>query len=350
MKHSYEPIPPRKSNQTNAAYSKKVKKKSPFLRIFLLILLSFTLLLGAGAAYVLHKSSEALGQIGLLGSITGKVNPAESVKVKPTTLALMGLDKRPVGVKGGGLNTDVMMVASLNPKTKKVVVVSLPRDSKLSAQGYKARKANAFYAAFYMNAKNKKQSQEEAELAGMSAVREVLGELFDIDIKYSAIIDFKGFTDVVDALGGIEVDVDMRMVYSDSYDGTNINLEKGRQILKGKEALDFVRYRQSKDGKNMSSDFDRNRRQGEVVGAIFDKAMSFGGMMKIGSLIEAVGNNMKMDMPESEIKNMLSTYFNVKRSDITFITVAGTWKSPYVYLHDDSVKAARDALKSNIAE
>jgi len=350
MKSNYEPIPPRKSNQHYAAHSNTVKKKRPLLRIVLLIILCFTLLVGAGAAYIMHKSSEALGHIGLLGNIIGKVNAADSVKVKPVAIALMGLDKRPAGVKGGGLNTDVMMVASLNPKTKKVVVVSLPRDSKLSAQGYKARKANAFYAAFYMNAKNKKLSQEEAELAGMSAVRKVLGELFDIDIQYSAIIDFKGFTDVVDALGGIEVDVDMKMVYSDSYDGTNINLEKGRQVLKGKEALDFVRYRQSKDGTNMSSDFDRNRRQGEVVGAIFDKAMSFGGMIKIGSVIEAVGNNMKMDMPESEIKNMLTTYFNVKRSDITFLTVAGSWKSPYVYLHEDSVKAASNALKSNIAE
>lgn len=350
MNVEYEPIPPRKSSPQKAKQLKKTKKKRPLLRIFLLLFVGILLLAGAGAGYVLHKSSEALGQIGSLGNLIGKVTASESVKVKPTAIVLMGLDKRPAGVKGGGLNTDVMMVASLNPKTKKVVVVSLPRDSKLSAKGYKARKANAFYAAFYMNAKNKKLPQEEAELAGMSAVRDVLGELFGIDIKYSAIIDFKGFTDVVDALGGIEVDVDMRMVYSDSYDGTNINLEKGRQIVKGKEALDFVRYRQSKDGKNMSSDFERNRRQGEVVGAIFDKAMSFGGMMKIGSLIDAVGNNMKMDMPESEIKNMLSTYYNVKRSDITFITVAGTWKSPYVYLNNDSVKEASDALKANMAE
>jgi anionic cell wall polymer biosynthesis LytR-Cps2A-Psr (LCP) family protein len=155
---------------------------------------------------------------------------------------------------------------------------------------------------------------------------------------------------VVDALGGVEVDVDMRMKYTDTADGTNIDLQKGVQVLSGDKALDFVRYRKSNDGKNMSSDFDRNKRQSQVIGALTDKMKSFGGVTKMGSVIEAVGNNLTMDMPSKEIKNMMTTYLGISRNDITFIPLEGTWRSPYVYLDDAKLEEARAALKAKMAE
>jgi polyisoprenyl-teichoic acid--peptidoglycan teichoic acid transferase len=181
-------------------------------------------------------------------------------------------------------------------------------------------------------------------------VRNVMSKLFGIDIKYSAVINFQGFADVVDALGGVEVDVDMRMKYTDSADGTNIDLEEGVQVLSGDKALDFVRYRKSNNGKNMSSDFERNARQSQVIGALTDKMKSFDGVTKIGSVIEAVGNNLTMDMPSKEIKNMMSTYLGMSREDITFIPLEGTWRSPYVYLDEAKLDEARAALQGKLAE
>lgn len=59
----------------------------------------------------------------------------------------------------------------------------------------------------------------------------MLGKYFGVDLKYTAVVNFKGFEDVVDALGGIEVNVDMDMKYVDNYDGTNINLKKVCKLL-----------------------------------------------------------------------------------------------------------------------
>ena len=103
-------------------------------------------------------------------------------------------------------------------------------------------------------------------------------EFFDVPIDYVVEIDFKAFEDIIDAFGGITVDVDMDMRYVDPTDGTNINLKKGRQLLDGKQALDFVRYRKSNDGTAESSDFERNMRQQQVISALVAKIKSIDGL------------------------------------------------------------------------
>lgn len=178
----------------------------------------------------------------------------------------------------------------------------------------------------------------------------MLGKFFGVDLKYTAVVNFKGFEDVVDALGGIEVNVDMDMRYVDNYDGTNINLKKGFQKLDGDQALDFVRYRKSNDGKNMSSDFDRNKRESEVVAKIVDKMKSLSGITKMGEVIDAVGDNMEIDMPPKEIQNLMKTYFGISSSDVQFIPLEGVWKSPYVYLDEAKLSEARAALQAKMAE
>jgi len=355
-------LPPRGQARKGAAAAKpskpkprkppggKRKKKSPLWVIILTIILGLLILAGLALGYVLLKADSTFNSISIADDIAdAPVTPVpveESVKEKPVSIVLMGVDTRP---KGGSLNTDVMMVASFDPKTKTAAVVSMPRDSYINVDGYRARKANQFYADFYVSAIRDGATKEQAEAEGKKAVREVLGKLYGIDVQYAAVINFQGFADVVDALGGVEVDVDMRMKYYSKADGTNIDLHKGRQPLNGEQALGFVRYRQSNDGSNPSSDFDRNRRQTEVVGAIVDKLMTLGGAAKIGSVLDAVGDNVKADMPAGEMRRMLSTYFGVRSDDITFMSVKGSWKSPFVYLEEASLAEARELLQSKMA-
>ncbi len=109
----------------------------------------------------------------------------------------------------------------------------IPRDSKIELDGYKARKANAYYARFYSVAKSDGLDKKSAERKAKQDIRKMFGEFFDIPLNYTATINFQGFADVVDALGGIDVDVDMDMHYVDNADGTNINLTKGHQKLNG---------------------------------------------------------------------------------------------------------------------
>jgi len=349
MSQQQTSLPPRSSSRQTVKQPKaKQKKKRPVLKAFLILFIGLLLCVAAAIAYVLFKAGDAMDNIGIGDGNKEVVVPvSESVKKKPVAFAILGLDSRE---HGGGLNTDVMMVAGFNPDTGKAIVVSIPRDSYISSDNYRARKANSFYAAFYNIAIKEGMDKKAAQANAMQHVRTMLGEFFDIDIKYTSTINFQGFSDVVDAVGGVKVNVSMRMKYVDNADGTNIDLQPGSQTLDGDQALGYVRYRKSNDGKNMSSDFDRNARQGEVVGAIVDKLVSIGGIPKIGNVMDAVSTNLKMDMPKKEMENMLKTYYNIKREDITFITLDGVWKSPYVYLDDTSLANARKELKALMAE
>lgn len=341
-------LPPRSSSRQTPSKPKKQKqkKKRPILKTFFVLLFGLLLIVAAALVYLVYKTDGAIEQIGADNN-TVVIPKGESVKEKAVGMVIMGLDSRS---HGGGLNTDVMMVAAFNPTSKTATIVSIPRDSRIDVDGYKTRKANGYYAAFYNTAIKEGMKKEAAHAEAKRHVREMMSDFFGIDVKYSAVINFQGFVDVVDALGGVEVDVDMRMKYTSKADGTNIDLEKGLQVLDGDNALDFVRYRQSNDGTNMSSDFDRNKRQSEVLGALADKMKSLNGISKTGKIIDAVGDNMTMDMPSGEIQAMIKKYLGMGRSDITFIPLEGNWKSPYVYLDDQKLEEARNALQAKMAE
>lgn len=311
-----------------------------------MLVLAAVLLIGWFVVDLFFKADKAIGVISL-PTKNVEVPAEESVKVKPTAVLLLGLDSRE---KTGTMNTDVIMVAAMNPETKKVTVVTVPRDTKIEQSGYAQHKANSYYANFYHEALKTTDDKEEAKLQALDKMKTMFGRYFGIDIKYASIINFQGFADVVDALGGVEVDVDMDMRYVDNADGTNINLKKGLQELNGEQALDFVRYRKSNDGKNMSSDFDRNRRQGEVLGEIVDRLKSLGGATKLGSVIEAVGGNMRTDIPESEIKQLMFTYFGLTRSDVEFMPLEGKWISPYVHADEQSLADTRQALRAQLSD
>ncbi|MBD3917990.1 LCP family protein [Paenibacillus sp. PR3] len=352
---SNTPLPPRSGKRvSNAGNQKqtyktskvvKPKKRVRWGRIIGMLILAAVLLIGWFVVDLFFKAGKAIDKISLPTKI--EVPAEESVKVKPTAVLLLGLDSRE---KTGTMNTDVIMIAALNPETKKVTVVTVPRDTRIEQSGYAKHKANSYYASFYHDALKTTKDKEQAKLQALDNMKTMFGRYFGIDIKYASIINFQGFADVVDALGGVRVDVDMDMRYVDNADGTNIDLKKGRQELTGEQALDFVRYRKSNDGKNMSSDFDRNRRQGEVLGEIVDRLKSLGGATKLGSVIGAVGGNMRTDIPESEVRQLMFTYFGLTRSDVEFKPLEGKWVSPYVHADEQSLADTRQALRAQLSE
>lgn len=341
------PLPPR--SETRRA--KKREGRKPRRRWLLWLLLPLLLIAGAAAWYIgslYETAKDAIRNISTDEEEKGEITivpPEQSVREQPIAMMVMGLDSRP---KIGSLNTDVLMAAAFDPETKKAVVVTIPRDTRIDVESYTVRKANAYYANFYTAAR-KELDTKEADLKARNEMKELFGKFFGIPIDYTAKINFKGFSDVVDALGGIEVYVDQDMKYTDVAGDTYIDLRKGQQKLDGDQALDFVRYRQSNGGTRESSDLERNRRQSEVVAALSDRLMSLGSLTKLNDVIEAVGNNLSIDMPASEIERMIRIYFGIRRSDITFIQLDGEWRSPYVYPDEAKLEEARSALRKIMA-
>lgn len=323
----------------SAAKRQKKKKKLPIYGKILIVLgviiVSLAIAAAVYANYLKDKVDDVIDSVGT----PEVVLPEQSAKVKPLTVMLMGIDHRQ---ETGSLNTDVIMVLSLNPEDKSATVVSIPRDVQLFPSGLPHRKANYYYPYFYL------QNQETA----FAKTKEVFSDYLDIPIDYMVTINFEGFKKVVDELGGLMIDVDMNMCYIDTYDGTNINLQQGLQKLDGKEALDFVRYRKSSSRCSVvtaeSTDQERNLRQQQVIDAVLKEMLSFNGITKAGQVIQSIGEEMKTDIPSSQIRNFITKYYNIDRSNIDYRSLQGRWISPYIVLEEGELEAVQNALKAEL--
>ncbi|WP_246066933.1 LCP family protein [Paenibacillus koleovorans] len=323
------PLPPRRP-------SKKPKKKKrrthwllkSFFTVFMIVVLGA---LGY-AGYLYMQIDKAIHNVGTDATVA----PPQSAKKKPLTILLLGTDTR---AETGSLNTDVIMVASLNPESRSASLVSIPRDTRIAMNGVKTNKANAFYAN-YMAADKK---------TADAKTKDLFGKFLGVKIDYVAKLDFQGFEEVVDKFGGLTINVDMDMCYRDNFDGTNIRLKKGEQHLNGQKTLDFVRYRKSNCGTAESNDLERNERQQQVIDKLADKMKSIEGVLKLGQVIETLGNHMKTDIPSAQIKTFLGTYIGIDRDKINYVHLEGDWQSPYVILTNDSIQAAQAALRTTLA-
>lgn len=306
------------------------------------------------AGVVFNKIS--LGEAGLFKNLVktlpGAKDQLKGEKEGRVNILLLGM--RGEGVAGGGLLTDTIMVVSLHPKdeknpndTTRASVVSIPRDLYVTVPGRsEKRKINAVYAL----------GEERGRGEGLKDMRTIVGEIAGIDIPYGAVINFKGFSDLVNALGGITVTLDQPFTESVQFlgleqrcDGVkytipsgnvevkrvqrkngsyyanpkryplcyakvnpetmecggNFKLPAGGNALDGEKALCYVRSRYT------SNDFDRAKRQQVVIDAIKAKALSVGTLTdfgKINALLDSLGNNVLINFETWEMKRLLELY------------------------------------------
>lgn len=307
---------------------KRPQKKKGWMRVvgmtFLLSL--FTALAYAG--YLYYKVDHAMG----VASTSGQQSEAIAKLDKPLAMLLVGMDSR---AETGSLNTDVMMAAVLHPETGHITIVSIPRDTYIRLPDYPRGKANSFYS--------KGERREGTD--GPSFTTEVLGQYLGLELSKYVIVDFDAFRQTIDALGGIDVYVDQNMCYQDRADGTSINLTKGQQTLQGEEALDFVRYRMSNQGCPDSDDIERNERQHRVLVAMFDQMKSFKGVLKLDEVIEIVGDHVKTNLTKGEMKSLFITFAGTGSEQMTFLSLKGEWRSPYIRVSSEELGEIQERLR-----
>ncbi|AIQ53996.1 LCP family protein [Paenibacillus sp. FSL R7-0331] len=306
----------------------------------------------AGAVYagtLYYKTERALDRISASGTApsgtAGTASPAPEASAaadaaageemnKPLTFLLAGVDNR--SGSGGTMNTDVIMPVVYEPATKRLSILSIPRDMKLTSSELGTHKANYYYAYYYAHNKGE----------DLQKTREFYGSLLQMDIDHMILVNFAAFSSIVDELGGLDIDVPMDMRYVDNADGTNINLKKGMQHLNGKEVLDFVRYRKSNRGTAESSDFSRNERQQEVLNLILDKLDSVNGLTKLGEIIDILGDNIRTDIGKDQLISWILNYKTMKPAATELITLESEWKSPYVYANQEDLVEKLEKLRS----
>lgn len=248
---------------------------------------------------------------------------------------LLGLDTQ----KGNGGRTDVMIIVSVRPDIPAVSMLSIPRDYYAWIPGYGFGKINTTI--------NRGKDYPGGEIALVKATVEYN---FGIPIHYYAMVDFSGFVRIVDALGGVDVPVECE--FHDTFpdpanpeQGIDIDLYPGIQHLDGQHALWYVRSRWS------TSDFDRSRRQHQVLRALYRQALSGGVLTRIPDLWDALRETVKTDLGLKEMIYLgwLGTrldWANVK-SRFIILPYVQSWTDPdglYVLL------PVPGALESLIAE
>ena len=245
------------------------------------------------------------------------------------TLMLTGIENEEGATYG---RSDVIIVATINPKTEKISMVSIPRDARVYIPdlGYE-NKINHSYAN-----------------GGINYTINAVEELLDLEIDYYVSTDFQGFEDIVDTVGGIEVDVPFTFKAQLTKSLKWKTYTEGTMELNGNEALAYVRMRKT----DPEGDMGRNKRQKQVIQEIIDKGTSLGNITKIDDMIEDVGNNVRTNIPASEYFGLIKMYQSLKSSPFEQLQIAGddaTIRGIYYFIPDeDSIETVSQQLKLNL--
>jgi LCP family protein required for cell wall assembly len=331
-----------------SAQKKKSARRRTLRRRLILFSLFMLLMIGGAAGAVYWKIDRTLDTVtnNDFSPLTSNTDPTYHSD-KPLSFIILGRDTRP---ETGTMNTDVMIVAVANPETKKVTMVSIPRDTRVKIPGYRDyHKINAVYANGEAERRRAERNNETPTEDGISLTKKTLTELLGIPIHHYVAVDFEGFKAVIDELGGVEVNVDRKLVYDDPTDGTHINLEPGLQLLNGEQALGYVRHRHDNRGtKYFSTDFDRNRRQQEVIRAVVDKATSLDGLTKIFNVMDIGAKHIHTDLSKEQIKGLAYDFKGFNSSSLVTLDNGAYWKGGYTYLPKENLNAIRTTLQTEM--
>lgn len=321
----------------NRRQSRKKKKRRLRKRRVLLVVLSPFLLFGLAAlvysGYLYLKAQSVLSDSFVddgrdKSDLRDKaVDPLED----NISVLIIGADSSEKRKNQGNPRSDTLMLATLNKEDNSIKLLSIPRDSLVYIPYTDEEdKINHAYAK-----------------GGLLATIETVENLLEIPVDYYVTVNFEAFIDIVEALGGVTVDVPYEFYEQNSRDEKNaIHLYPGIQTLDGEEALAFARTRK------LDSDLERGKRQQQLIEAIVEKAVSLGSVTKYDDLIQAIGNNMTTNLTFPEIRGLISYGLSGKQLTIDKLQLKGYDYQPgrvyYYKLDEESLEETKRSLKKHL--
>jgi LCP family protein required for cell wall assembly len=228
------------------------------------------------------------------------------------------------GSDGGSVNTDTMMVLHVPADGSRATIISFPRDSWVAIPGHGNGKINSAYGSAYTQAKSAGSSETASQSAGIVLTIKTIDALTGLHIDHYMQVNLLGFYRISNAIGGVPVcllaaqnpstDSDQ---FGHGYSG--INLPKGVSVIKGTQALAFVRQRHGLPG----GDLDRVRRQQYFLAAAFRRVTSAGILLnpfKLHDLLGAVGSSLLID-PSLDLLKLGREFEQMSAGKITFKTI-----------------------------
>ncbi|MBH0164106.1 LCP family protein [Fictibacillus sp. 7GRE50] len=208
----------------------------------------------------------------------------EGNNVKPISIMLMGVDER----RNDKGRSDTIIIAAVNPNKESMLMFNIPRDTRteIIGKGYEDKINHAY------------------NVGGSQMALDTAENFLDISLDYYVKVNMESFKDIVDAVGGVEVNNPKSFEYQGNYFPT------GYQELNGTEALAYSRMRYQ----DTKGDLGRNDRQRQIITSIIDKGARVSSITKFDNILDILGNNVKTNITFEEMKNIQQNYKNARNN------------------------------------
>lgn len=251
-----------------------------------------------GALIIIFLATFGVGSVlgGQFKSLFSDSISEQDEKGKVINILFMGIDARDAKSNS---RSDTMILASIDSKTKKVAMVSIPRDTHIK---------NALGHSEKINSVN--------YIKGPEAACKEVAKLLDTKVDYYVVTNFAGFGDIVDTLGGVDINVETDMVHKDvSY---SIYLSKGYQHLNGDQALQYVRYRGGP-----TADIGRTQRQQKFIKALASQMFKAKTVLKLPKLLPQLSKCVHTNIPMTDMVYLANMAKKIDTSQIAAQTLPG---------------------------
>ncbi|SEM65407.1 cell envelope-related function transcriptional attenuator common domain-containing protein [Mesobacillus persicus] len=323
---------PNTQHSMNRSHNHIMKKKKRRKRnIFLLLTLIFLSVISITGYFALQTYVAATNSYEVIDGREEKSELREEpvfVSNDPFSVIILGIENYTDENDRG--RSDTIMVATFNPEQQTMKLVSIPRDTLVNIPDYKSDKINHSYS-----------------IGGKEKVIATVEDFLEVPIDYYVTVNFQGFTNIIDTLGGVKVDV--------PFDFNDINRDwerfyfyEGVQTLNGDEALVYARMRKQ----DPRGDFGRNERQRQIVAGVIDKISSPSTFLKIDDIVEVISDNIGTNMRMREALAFIKKYPDFNASSIEQQEIKGYDEyinNIYYFTPDkESVNGLKQTLKEHL--
>ncbi len=242
----------------------------------LFIILTLTYFAGVTHRWLFGMTVVPIG----MSLIEGNPSTGEQAHIGNVNVLVLGVDS-----VDGTHRADTMFVLGINPGKHRVSMLSIPRDTRVLING-KARKINEILPRY-----------------GVNVLRTLLEDLLRVQISRYVEVGFQSFVNIIDILGGLDIDIEKAMNYDDNWGKVHIHFNQGMNHLDGRQCLNYVRFRA-----DAAADLGRIKRQQKFMKVLFDKVMTPGIVVKLPQIINEAFKHIQTDFSLAELYALIKGF------------------------------------------
>ncbi|MBR6808210.1 MAG: LCP family protein [Clostridia bacterium] len=242
-----------------------------------------------------------------------------------------------LGCDRAAMLTDVFMLVNIDNLTHDITVMQIPRDTYVANHNgitIANSRVNALFSTYYYKYYRSGTSQDESYKKALTSVADDMERTLAVDIDFSVIMDLEGFRNIVDAVGGVEINVTRPLYYNDPDQGLYINIPAGNQVLNGEQAEGFVRFRKG----YATADLGRQNAQKQFMAALLKKVKSSISISNVGEIADQIITYVDTDMSVADLVYFGQAILKCDLSNMNMFTMPGNLVSQYFVMNRAGVR------------